>query len=91
MAYFIIFICRGFSSGSQAVNRGGGWLGNVHGNQHGMHKPPEQGGRSQGGENKSEDSFHTYSEIGRSHHRDSFGDFSLIVRLEPERDANLTT
>ena len=64
MAYFIIFICRGFSSGSQAVNRGGGWLGNVHGNQHGMHKPPEQGGRSQGGENKSEDSFHTYSEIG---------------------------
>ena len=58
MAYFIIFICRGFSSGSQAVNRGGGWLGNVHGNQHGMHKPPEQGGCSQAGENNYDGSFH---------------------------------
>ena len=47
------------SPGGQAVNRGGGWLGNVRGHQHGMHKPREHGGRSQGGENKSEGSFHS--------------------------------
>ena len=49
--------------GSQAVNRGGGWLGNVRGHQHGMHKPHEQGGCSQGGENKSEGSFHRFAPI----------------------------
>src|SRR6266498_3143775 len=48
------------SPGGQAVNRGGGWLRNVRGHQHGMHKPPEQGGCSQGGENKSEGSFHRF-------------------------------
>src|SRR6185295_11026207 len=46
------------SPGGQAVNRGGGWLRKVRGYQHGMHKRPEQGGCSQGGDNKSEGSFH---------------------------------
>src|SRR5262245_41126477 len=49
------------SPGGQAVNRGGGRLGNARSHQHGMHKPPEQGGCSQGGENKSGGSFHGFS------------------------------
>src|SRR5262249_59917191 len=49
------------SPGGQAVNGGGGRLGNARGHQHGMHKPPEQGGYSQGGEKKSEGSFHGFS------------------------------
>src|SRR6266542_3523104 len=49
------------SPGGQAVNRGGGWLRNVRGHQHAIHKSPEQGGCSQGGENKSEGSFHRIS------------------------------
>ena len=49
------------SPGSQAVNRGGGWLGNMRGHQHGMHKPPEQGGCGHGGENNSEGSFHRFA------------------------------
>ena len=48
------------SPGGHAVNRSGGWLGNVRGHQHGMHKPSEQGGCSQAGENKSESSFHRF-------------------------------
>src|SRR5262249_50450614 len=35
--------------------------GNVRGHQHGMHKPREQGGCNQGGENNSEGSFHGFS------------------------------
>src|SRR5262249_25907109 len=57
------------SPGGQAVDRGGGRLGNGCGHQHGLDKPPEQGGCSQGGENKSEDSFHRFC----SFHRRSFG------------------
>src|SRR6266545_5548575 len=57
------------SPGSQAVNRGGGWLGNVRGHQHGMHKPPEQGGGSQGDEDKSEGSFHRSSQLTYSARR----------------------
>src|SRR5262249_17613752 len=41
----------------QAVNCSSGWFRNVGGHQHGMHKPSEQGGGSQDGENKSECSF----------------------------------
>ena len=46
------------SPGRRTVNRGGGWLGNMRGHQHGIHKPPEQRHGSQGGENKREGSFH---------------------------------
>jgi hypothetical protein len=35
----------------------------VRGHQHGMHKPTEQGGCSQGGENKKDGSFHRFSPI----------------------------
>jgi len=38
----------------------GGWLRNVRGHQHGMHKPPEKGGCSQGSENKSDATFHRF-------------------------------
>ena len=39
------------SSGRQAVNRSGGWFGNVRCHEHGMHQPPEQDGCSQAGDN----------------------------------------
>ena len=46
------------SSGRQAVNRRGGWFGNVRCHEHGMHKPREQGGCGQAGEHNPEGSFH---------------------------------
>src|SRR6266540_3802294 len=60
------------SPGGQAVNRGGGWLRNVRGHQHAIHKPPEQGGCSQGGENKSEGSFHRFSNFAHYPTADEF-------------------
>ncbi len=41
-----------------AVNRGGGWLGNVRRHQDGVYKPAEQGGGSHGADHESEASFH---------------------------------
>jgi hypothetical protein len=41
-----------------AVNRSGGWLGNVRRHQDGVYKPTEQGGGSHGADHESEASFH---------------------------------
>src|SRR5262249_637281 len=62
-----------------AVNRGRGWLGNLGGHQHGMHKPPEQRGCSQGGENKNEGSFHRLSPFSKN------GSVSVLERSIPGR------
>jgi len=40
--------------------------GNVRGHQHGMHKPREQGGCNQGGENNSECSFHGFAPLSKT-------------------------
>jgi hypothetical protein len=54
------------------VNRRGGWLGNVRGHQHGMHKRREQGGCNQGGENKGKGSFHRFSNFAHYPTTDAF-------------------